>query len=199
MSCHSLLAWKISIERSPVILMGIPLCVICCFFLAAFNVFSLCLIFVNLINMFLGVFCLGVILSLGLLGLGVYFLPNCRDVLTVISWSIFSCPLFLSSSGTPMIQMLGQLTLPQRSLRLSSFLLIPFFFFPLCFIHFHHSIFHLTYLLFCLCYSIVGSLQSDFNLTYCIVHYWLAILYLFYVLVKHLLHLRNPCLHSVYL
>ena len=30
-SCHSLLAWRVSIERSAVILMGIPLCVICCF------------------------------------------------------------------------------------------------------------------------------------------------------------------------
>ena len=39
--------------------MGIPLCVICCFSLAAFNICSLCLIFVNLINMCLGVFCLG--------------------------------------------------------------------------------------------------------------------------------------------
>ena len=35
-----------------------------------------------------------------------------------------------------------------------------FFFFPLCLIYFHHSIFHLTYPLFCLSYSTVGSLQS---------------------------------------
>ena len=39
-----------------------PLAVICCFSLAAFNICSLCLIFVNLINMCLGVFCLGFIL-----------------------------------------------------------------------------------------------------------------------------------------
>ena len=38
--------------------MGIPLCVICCFSLAAFNICSLCLIFDNLINMCLQVFCL---------------------------------------------------------------------------------------------------------------------------------------------
>ena len=62
MSCHSLLAWSISIDRSAVILMGIPLCVICYFSLAAFNSCSLCLIFVNLINMCLGVFRLGFIL-----------------------------------------------------------------------------------------------------------------------------------------
>ena len=62
MSCHSLLAWRVSIERSAVILMGIPLCVICCFSLAAFNICSSCSIFVNLINMCLGVFHLGFIL-----------------------------------------------------------------------------------------------------------------------------------------
>ena len=62
MSCHSLLALRVSIERSAVILMGIPLWVICCFSLAAFNICSLCLIFVNLINMCLGVFHLGFIL-----------------------------------------------------------------------------------------------------------------------------------------
>ena len=62
--------------------MGIPLCVICCFSLAAFNICSLCLIFVNLINMCLGVFCLGFILfgTLGFLDLGDYFLPHFREV-----------------------------------------------------------------------------------------------------------------------
>ena len=62
--------------------MGIPLCVICCFSLAAFNICSLCLIFVNLINMCLGVFCLGFILfgTLCFLDLGDYFLPHFREV-----------------------------------------------------------------------------------------------------------------------
>ena len=69
-------------ERSAVILMGIPLCVICCFSLAAFKICSLCLIFVNLINMCLGVFHLGFILfgTLGFLDLGDYFLPHFREV-----------------------------------------------------------------------------------------------------------------------
>ena len=57
--------------------------------------------------------------------------------------------------------MLGHLTLSQRSLRLSS-LIFSLFFFQLCFIYFHHSIFHLTYPFFCLSYSTVGSLQSVF-------------------------------------
>ena len=59
MSCHSLLAWRVSID----ILMGIPLCVICCFSLAAFNICSLCLIFVNLINMCLGVTCTQILIG----------------------------------------------------------------------------------------------------------------------------------------
>ena len=82
MSCHSLLAWRVSIDRSAVILMGIPLCVIYCFSLAAFNICSLCWIFVNLINMCLGVFRLGFILfgTLGFLELGGYFLPHFREV-----------------------------------------------------------------------------------------------------------------------
>ena len=61
-SCHSLLACKVSVERSAVSLMGIPLYVICCFSLAAFNICSLCLISISLINMCLGVFLLGFIL-----------------------------------------------------------------------------------------------------------------------------------------
>src|SRR5574340_337868 len=113
--------------------MGIPLCVICCFSLAAFNICSLCLIFVNLINMCLGVFHLGFILF-GTLW--VYWtwvtisFPILGNFSTIISSSIFLWSYFLSSSsGTPMIRMLGRLALSQRSLRLSSFLLIRFSFF----------------------------------------------------------------------
>ena len=144
--------------------MGIPLCVICCFSFAVFNICSLCLIFVNLTNMCLGVFHLGFILF-GTLWVSWTWVAITFPILgkfsTIISSSIFSWSFFLSSSsGTPMIQMLGRLTLSQRSLRLSSILLIFFKFFPLCFIYFHHSIFYLTYPIFCLRYSTVGSLQS---------------------------------------
>ena len=119
-------------ERSAVILMGIPLCVICCFSLGAFNICSLCLIFVNLINMCLGVFHLGFILF-GTLWVSwtwvIIYFPILGKFSTIIS-SIFSWSFFLSSSsGTPMIRMLGQLTLSQRSLMLSSFLLIRISFF----------------------------------------------------------------------
>ena len=40
MSCHSLLACRVSAEKSAVNLMGVPLCVICLFSLVAFNNFS---------------------------------------------------------------------------------------------------------------------------------------------------------------
>ena len=78
MSCHSLLALRVSIERSVVIPMGIPLCEICCFPLAAFNICSLCSILFNLINMCLGVFHLVSLVwdSLGFLDLGGYFLQS---------------------------------------------------------------------------------------------------------------------------
>ena len=110
--------------------MGIPLCIICCFSLAAFNICSLCLIFVNLINTCLGVFHLGFILF-GTLSISWTWVTISFPILgkfsTIISLSIFSRPFFLSSSsGTPMIRMLGRLTLSQNSLRLSSFLLILF-------------------------------------------------------------------------
>ena len=60
-SCHSLLACTVSAERSVVKCMGFPLYVTCCFSLAAFNILSLCLVFVTLTSMCLGVFLLGFI------------------------------------------------------------------------------------------------------------------------------------------
>src|SRR5574341_58684 len=105
--------------------MGIHLCVICCFSLDAFNICSLCLIFIKLINMCLGVFCLGFILFgtlwVSWIWVAVSF-PILGKFSTVISSSIFSWPFFLSSSRARMIRVLGHLTLSQRSLRLSSFL-----------------------------------------------------------------------------
>ena len=58
-SCHSLLACRVSAERSAVQCMGFPLYVTCSFSLVAYNILSLCLVFVSLISMCLGVFLLG--------------------------------------------------------------------------------------------------------------------------------------------
>ena len=61
-SYHSLLACRVSAERSAVNCMGFALYITCCFSLTAFNILSLCLVFVSLISMCLGVFLLGFIL-----------------------------------------------------------------------------------------------------------------------------------------
>ena len=152
--------------------MGIPLCVICCFSLAAFNICSLCLIFVNLINMCLEVFHLGFSLF-GTLWVSWTWVTISFPILgkfsTIISSSIFSWPFFLSSSsGTPMIQMLGHLTLSQRSLRLSSFLLIHFFFYLL---HLFPPFYLPHYLSSLLLHLFPQFPPVCFDLHYCIIHY----------------------------
>ena len=62
-TCHSLLACRVSPEKSAVNLIGVPLYVICHSSPVAFKIFSLSLIFVNLTTMCLGVFLLGFILA----------------------------------------------------------------------------------------------------------------------------------------
>ena len=91
MSYHSLLAWRVSIDTSAVILVGIPLCVIYCFSLAAFNICSLCLTFASLINMCHGVFHLGFFLFgiLGFLDLCNYFLPHFKEVFSYFLFEYF--------------------------------------------------------------------------------------------------------------
>ena len=110
--------------------MGIPLYSICCFSLAAFNIFSLYLIFDSLINMGLGVILLGFILygthcvSWTLLTIS---FPILGKFPTIISSNVFSVPFFFtSSSGTTIVRMLVCLMLSQRSLRLSSIIFILF-------------------------------------------------------------------------
>ena len=130
--------------------MGIPLCVICYFSLAAFNSCSLCLIFVNLINMCLGVFHFGFILF-GTLWVSWTWVAISFPILgkfsAIISLSNFSWPFFLSSSsGTPMIRILGCFTFSQRYLRLSLFLLILFSSLLHLFPPFYRPL-HLSYLL----------------------------------------------------
>ena len=128
--------------------MGIPLCVICCFSLGSFNICSLCLIFVNLINMCLGVFHLGFILF-GTIWVSwtwvIISFPILGKFSTIVSSNIFSWSFFLSSSsGTPVIRMLGCLISSWRSLRLSSFPLISFSFFS-SLIHLFIPFYHLLH------------------------------------------------------
>ena len=102
-SCHSFQVWRISIERSAVILTRVPLQVICCFSLDAFNICSLCLIFVNLINMCLRVFLLGFILfgtlwvSWTWVAISVSILGKFSTIISssIFSWLFFFCLLLL--------------------------------------------------------------------------------------------------------
>ena len=59
-SCLSLLTCRVFAERSAVKCMWLPLYVTYCFSLTAFNILSLCLVFVSLISVCLGMFLLGV-------------------------------------------------------------------------------------------------------------------------------------------
>src|SRR5574337_213902 len=154
--------------------MGIPLCVICCFSLAAFNICSLCLIFVNLINMCLGVFCLGFILfgTLGFLDLSDYFLPHFREVFNYYLLEYFLMVfLFVFFFWDSYNSNVGAFNIVPEVSEVVLISFNSFFFFSLCFIYFYQSIFYLTYPIFCLHYSTVGSLQSVFNLIYFIIHY----------------------------
>ena len=134
----------------------------CCFSLAAssFNVLSLCLAFVSLVHMCLGMFLLGFILY-GTLCASWTSLTISFSMLqkfsTIISSKIFSCPLFFSSSsGTSIIQIGAFDIVPEVSETiLSSF---HSFYFNLLFRSYsHHFIFQLTDSFFCFRYSAIDS------------------------------------------
>ena len=106
--------------------MEIPLYVICCFFLVAFNIFSLSLTFFNLINMCFGMFLLGFILYGTLLHSLQQSVPfPCQGNFSYLALQIFSQDLFLFSFWNSYNA--DVLMLSQRSFRLSSFLFIFFF------------------------------------------------------------------------
>ena len=110
-SCHSLLACRVSAEISAVSRMEFSLYVTCCFSLTAFSVLSLCLVFVRFINMCLGLspWVYPVWDSLLLLDLTISF-TMLEEFSTIISSKFFSYPFFYSfSSETLIIQMLVQL------------------------------------------------------------------------------------------
>ena len=96
-------------------------------FLLLLLIFYLFLIFVSLITMCLSVFPLGFVPSgtLCFLDLVDYFLSHVREVFSYYLFKYFLRS-FLSSSGTPIMQMFLCLMLSQRSLRLSSSLFILF-------------------------------------------------------------------------
>ena len=109
--------------------MGFPLYVTCCFSLAAFNILSLCLVFVSLISMSCHVcpWVYPVWDFLYLLNLIDYFLFHIGEIFNYNLFKIFLYSFFFSSSSViPIIRMLVHLILSQRSLRRSSVLFIRF-------------------------------------------------------------------------
>ena len=126
------MAYRVSAEKSADRLMGVPLCVTCFFFLAAFNICSLSLIFAILIIM-----CLGVFLSWVnpvwdspyLLHLDVCFLSQVRDVFSYYVFKYILSPFVsLFSFWDPYYANISALdVVPEVSLKLSSFLFILFF------------------------------------------------------------------------
>ena len=110
--------------------MGIPLCVTCCCSPAVFNIFSLYLIFDSLINMCLDVYppwIYPVWDSLCFLDLINYFLSHIREVFNYNLFKYFLSPfLFLFFLNPYNSNVVAPLMLSQRSLRLSSVLLILF-------------------------------------------------------------------------
>ena len=159
-SCHSILACRISAGRSAVKHMGFPLYVPCYFSLADFNILSLCLVFVSLISMCLDVFLLGFTLY-GTLYASWTCLTISFSMLgkfsTIISSKIFLYPFFFSSSGTPILQMLVHLILSQRSLENSLSSFHSFYFILLFRSYFYHFNFQLTVSFFCFRCSAIES------------------------------------------
>ena len=105
-SWHSLVACRVSAERSALNSMGFPLYVICCFSLSELNILSLCLVFVSLISMCLDMFLLGFILygtvCTSWTWVTTFFLILGK-ISTIISSNIFSGSFSFSSFWTPII------------------------------------------------------------------------------------------------
>ena len=172
-SCHSLLACRVSAERSTVKCMGFPVYVTCCFSLAAVNILSLCLVFVWLVCVLacfsLGSSCMELFAPLGL----DYFLFHFGEI---FNYSLFKhflilfLFLFFFWDPYPIIWMLVCLILSQRSRRLFS---VIFSFFLLysalqkLFPPFYLPVHWFILLLQILCY---WFLLEIFNFSNCLIH-----------------------------
>ena len=109
--------------------------------------------------------------SLGFLDLGDYFLPHFREVFNYYLLKYFLMAFLFVFFWDSYSSKVGAFNIFPEVSEVVLISFNSFFLFPLCFIYFHHSIFHLTYPILCLSYFTVGSLQSAFDLSYCIIHY----------------------------
>ena len=157
-SCHSLLACRVSAERSAVKHMGFPLYVTCCFSLAAFNILSLCLIFVSLISIVLVCFSLGLSCMWLFVPLGLdYFLFHVGGIFNYNLFKNFLIPFLFLFFWDPYNSNVGAFDIvPEVSETiLSSF--HSFYCFLLFQSNFHHFIFQLTDSFYCFSYSVIDS------------------------------------------
>ena len=139
--------------------MEIPLCVIF-FSLAAFNIFSLNLIFVGFINMCLGVFLLGFILY-GTLSASWTWVTISFSMLgkfsTIISSNIFSDFLFLFFFWYPYNSNVHAFSVVPEVFEIVFNYFYSFLFFLFLGHYFHHFVFQLTYSFFSFIYSVIDS------------------------------------------
>ena len=152
--------------------MGIPLYVICCFSLTAFNIFSLNLIFVSLVNICPSVFLIGFILYETLCTSWTWLtisFPTLERFLTICKYFLWPF-LFLffwdvSNLNVGAFNVAAEVS-ETVLISFHSFLFILFGSYP------HLSIFQLIYSFFCLSYATIDYLlQSIFNFSNCAVHY----------------------------
>ena len=177
-SFQSILACKVSDEKSTDRLMGALLRITNCFSLAAFKILSLSLIFGILIIMCLGVFLFGFILfgTLSFLDLYIYFLHPVSEVFhhhfckIGFPWLFLQIPFPLFSLWYPHMTMLFCLTLSQRFLILSLFYWILFFFTLLIVFCFH--IFQISDLILYFIYSTFNSLYIFISVNVCVISDW---------------------------
>ena len=133
---------------------------VCYFSLAAFNILSLCLVFVSLISMCLVCFSLGLSSMGGTLCASWTWLIIFFSMLgsTIISSKIFSYPFFfLFFFGDPYNSNVSVFDIVSEvsDTNLDSF--HSFYFILLFRSYFHHFIFQLTASIFCLIYSAINS------------------------------------------
>ena len=200
MSCPSLLAWRVSIERSAVILVGIPFVLFVVFPLLLL-IFVLCVwsLLIWLICV-LGCFALGLSCFelFEILDLGDYFLAHFREVFNYYLLKYFLMVfLFVFFFWDSYDSNVGVFNIVPE---VSEFVLISinsFFFFPLCCNYFQHSIFYLTYPISASIILLLvpsGRLLISFIALFTI--YWL---FYFFQVLQHFWHLLNPCLQAIYL
>ena len=113
---------------------------------------------------------------LDFLDLGGYFLPHVRDVFNYYLLKYFLISflfvVFFWDTYDSNVEVFN--IVPE----VSEVVFISFYYFFPSLLHLFRALYHFTYPFFCLSYSTVGSLQSVFDLSYCIVHYWSTLLYL---------------------